>query len=161
MHDDPRNSGHWLTTPALWEKLRPLAREQRIEPTPAEHHLWQRLRHKQIGVRVRRQHTIGQFIVDFYVPSASLVIEIDGDIHQYTAEEDAVRTAYLESNGLQVIRFTNNEVLADVENVAQQIEACIASSLPAGRGPGVGFNSHLYDIHRFQWCQFSGLAPIA
>jgi very-short-patch-repair endonuclease len=87
--------------------------------------LWQHLRHKQLGVRVRRQHTIGQFIVDFYVPSAALVIEVDGDIHQYTAEEDAIRTAYLEAHGLRVVRFSNDEVLSDAAKVVEQIQALL------------------------------------
>jgi very-short-patch-repair endonuclease len=91
----------------LWEKLRPLAREMRHAPTPAEDMLWQHLRRHQLGMQFRRQHGIGQFIVDFYCRQAKLVIEVDGAIHQYTGEEDAVRQEFIESLGFRVIRFTN------------------------------------------------------
>src|SRR5512145_2079431 len=93
-------------SPKLWEKLKPIAREMRHEPTPAEDALWQVVRdHKIKGAKFRRQHSVGPFIVDFYCSKAKLVIEVDGSIHQYTQEEDAVRQEFLESMGLQVIRF--------------------------------------------------------
>ena len=74
---------HWKTSPQLWHRLKPLAREMRLNPTPAEDRLWQRLRRSQIhGTPFRRQHTIERFIVDFYCPQAQLVIELDGPINQ-------------------------------------------------------------------------------
>mgnify|MGYP001770978009 FL=1 len=77
----------WQTSSELWEKLKPLARQMRREPTPAEDKLWQKLRHKQIlGYKFRRQHTIDRFIVDFYCGEARLVVEVDGEVHDYTQE---------------------------------------------------------------------------
>jgi very-short-patch-repair endonuclease len=80
----------------------------RREPTPAEQKLWQKLRHKQLlGFKFRRQHVIDRFIVDFYCGEGRLVVEVDGGVHQYTEEEDAIRQEFLESLGLRVVRFRN------------------------------------------------------
>jgi very-short-patch-repair endonuclease len=79
----------------LWDKLRPLARQMRHDPTPAEEYLWRRLRKHQVnGAHFRRQHAINRFVVDFYCASAHLVVEVDGPIHDYTPEEDAVRQEF-------------------------------------------------------------------
>lgn len=115
---------HWGTNPALWEKLKPLARQMRREPTPAENALWQRLRRQAVaGAKFRRQQPIDRFIVDFYCAETLLVIEVDGPIHQYTVEEDAIRQKFLESLGLEVLRFLNIEVFESVDVVLAQIAA--------------------------------------
>jgi very-short-patch-repair endonuclease len=75
--------------------------------------------------KFRRQHAIERFIVDFYCASARLVVEVDGPIHDYTPEEDALRQEYLEGLGLRVIRFTNDTVLYQIDVVLQQIEATL------------------------------------
>jgi very-short-patch-repair endonuclease len=127
----PRDTGGdgslagWRTPPHLWEKLKPLAREMRQSPTPAEDALWQRLRRKQLGVKFRCQHAIGRFIVDFYCAEASLVVEVDGPIHQYAPEQDAIRQEFLESQDLRVLRFTNDEVLNEIEGVLEQIRTVL------------------------------------
>lgn len=109
-----------------WEAIKTLAREKRHAPTPAEDHLWQRLRRHQVaGVQFRRQHSVDRFIVDFYCPSAKLVVEVDGEIHQYTREEDALRQAYLESMALRVLRFSNESVLTDTAQVIREIELAV------------------------------------
>jgi len=106
----------------LWLKIKPLARELRTQPTPAEDYLWQHLRRKQIeGLRFRRQHVFDRFVVDFYCPAACLVIEVDGGIHEQQRDYDALRTEYLECLGLHVIRFTNQQVLEDIEDVLARI----------------------------------------
>jgi len=112
----------WRTEPQLWEKLKPLARQMRKEPTEAEELLWQRLRNHQLsGFKFRRQHSIERFIVDFYCSEAGLVIEIDGPIHQYQKEEDFIRQAYIESQGFRLLRFSNDDVLNKLDTVIQQI----------------------------------------
>lgn len=114
------------TTPELWEKLKPLAKEMRHHPTPAEAALWECLRGRRVAkLKFRRQHAIDRFIVDFYCPEARLVIEVDGAIHQYTQEEDALRTAFLESLGLRVIRFGNEAVLGDMAGVVRGISEAV------------------------------------
>jgi len=113
--------------PAWWDRLKPLARQMRHEPTPAEELLWQRLRNRQIaGAKFRRQHAVERFIVDFYCSEARLVIEIDGPIHDYTPAEDALRQEFLESLGLRVIRFANDEVQTGIERVIRQIKGALA-----------------------------------
>ncbi len=113
---------NWHSDAQLWEKLKPLAREKRHEPTPAESKLWICLRGRNIeGAKFRRQHTIERFIVDFFCAERKLVIEVDGDIHQYTVIEDTIRQEFLEQQGLHIIRFTNDEVLHSTEAVLTKI----------------------------------------
>ncbi len=67
------------TAPELWEKLKPLARQMRHVPTPAEDRLWQHIRNRQLkGMKFRRQWAIERFIVDFFCYEANLIIEVDG-----------------------------------------------------------------------------------
>lgn len=118
--------------PELWKKLKPLARQMRHEPTPAENVLWQRLRNRKVvNTKFRRQHAIGRFIVDFYAAAANLVIEVDGPIHDYTQKEDTIRQEWLESQGLRVIRFTNDQVLQDIEAVLTTITTELNISSPS------------------------------
>jgi len=119
----------WHTNPDLWEKLKTIAREKRHKPTEAENLLWQELRRHQLrGLNFRRQHGIGQFIVDFYCRKAKLVIEVDGPIHQYKAEEDAIRQEYLKSLELKVLRFPNDAVLNKVDEVIKRIDYRLVES---------------------------------
>jgi very-short-patch-repair endonuclease len=118
----------WHTEPALWDRLKPIARKKRKQPTEAENLLRQHLHnYKVLGYKFRRQHSIGQYIVDFYCAKARLVIEIDGPIHQYQKEEDAIRQEYLESLGLQVIRFSNDTILNNIDEVVKQITAFLTN----------------------------------
>ncbi len=64
-----------------------------------------------LGVKFRRQHPLDRFVVDFFCDEATLIVEVDGAIHQYTAEEDALRQEFLESYGFRVLRFNNEDVL--------------------------------------------------
>jgi very-short-patch-repair endonuclease len=113
----------WRTRPDLWEKLKPIAHEKRHKPTPTEKELWKHLKNRQLlDFIFRRQHCIGQFIVDFYCYKAKLVLEIDGEIHKYMPEEDKIRQEYLESLELKVLRFSNETVLRHADEVVLQIE---------------------------------------
>lgn len=73
------------------------------------------------GFKFARQVVIGRYIVDFVAHSARLVIEIDGHDHGYHVERDRVRTGFLEQRGYRVIRFTNAEILSNVEGVASPL----------------------------------------
>jgi very-short-patch-repair endonuclease len=104
--------------PELLERARSLRKDQ----TSAETKLWTILRNRQLqGFKFRRQQPIGRFIVDFYCSENKLVVEIDGDTHAERKEYDTNRTQWLENEGYQVIRFTNDEVLTNLENVALEI----------------------------------------
>jgi len=102
--------------------------ELRKELTPAEKKLWAYLRRDQLGgVNFRRQHAIGDFIVDFVSIKKKLVIELDGGHHLEPQEKeyDAERTQYLESVGYKVIRFWNSQVEIDVKGVVRAIEGVL------------------------------------
>jgi very-short-patch-repair endonuclease len=102
-----------------------LARGLRRNQTDAEKLLWQKLRTLRCnGARFRRQHPIGDYIVDFCCLQAALVIELDGGQHieKTNSEADAVRTTWLEERGYLVVRFFNNDVLTNVDGVIAAIE---------------------------------------
>lgn len=120
----------WQPPSELWQKLKPLARQMRHEPTAAEAKLWQRLRNRQVrSVKFRRQFAIDRFIVDFCSPETRLIIEVDGPIHQYTQAEDKIRQKFLESLGFTVLRFTNVEVLNTTQAVVEAIERQVQQQL--------------------------------
>jgi len=101
------------------------ARILRAKATPAEKKLWEALKGKKLGgVRFRRQHPIGRYILDFYCHSSKLGIELDGAYHQDKLQQwsDADRTLFLEDLGLRIIRFTNEEVLENLSVVLSTIE---------------------------------------
>lgn len=100
------------------------AKNLRLKMTEAESILWERLRKKQLkGYRFRRQHPISNYIVDFYCHALRLVIEVDGGYHSEPEQQalDLARTKDLENLGLQVIRFSNQEVFEDMEGVMAKI----------------------------------------
>jgi len=93
--------------------------------TPSENILWDHIRKKRLsGIIFRRQHPISQFIVDFYCHEAKLVIEIDGDIHenQENKEYDENRTFELEKLGLKVIRFKNEMITDNINEVLKILQ---------------------------------------
>ena len=103
------------------------ARELRKNLTDAEQRLWQKLKRRQIAtVKFRRQQPIGPFIVDFVCFQRRLIIEVDGGQHAAQADYDEERTRWLKVQGYRVLRFWNNEVLADTEAVAQAIFDTVA-----------------------------------
>src|SRR6266851_7066042 len=97
------------------------ARELRRDATDAERRLWSALRDRRLRrYRFRRQHPIGVFIVDFACTRHLLIVEADGGQHADN-EDDRRRTAWLEAEGWRVLRFWNNDVLANTEGVAEII----------------------------------------
>ena len=134
------------SSPDVWDKLKPLVRQMRLEPTQAEQALWTRLRNRQLlGLKFRRQYAIDKFIADFCCLENRLIIEVDGAVHQYTVEEDAIRQEYLESVGFYVIRFTNDAVAQNIGAVLEAISQTISNigqnisqSPPLQHGEGAG-----------------------
>lgn len=120
-------SGHyrWQTAdPSIYQYLKDFARNNRKNPTEAEDALWQALRNKKIGYKFRRQHSIGDFIVDFACLEKHLTIEVDGGYHndKEQAEYDQYRTSILNDLGYTELRFTNDEVLHHLDNVLDSIK---------------------------------------
>ena len=98
------------------------ARALRNNLTDAEQRLWQKLKRRQIAtMKFRRQQPIGAFIVDFVCFERRLIVEVDGGQHAEQAPYDEQRTRWLEAQGYLVLRFWNNDVLANTEAVAQAI----------------------------------------
>jgi very-short-patch-repair endonuclease/tetratricopeptide (TPR) repeat protein len=114
-------------------RLKAKARSLRSRLTDAERRLWARVRRKQIlGVQFYRQKAIGNYIVDFYAPAAKLVVEVDGSQHfqPRQAQHDRRRSAYLEQEGLRVLRFTDRQVLLELRSVVEVIFQAVKDKNP-------------------------------
>jgi very-short-patch-repair endonuclease len=102
-----------------------IAGDLRKSMTPAEKVLWERLRSKKVkGFRFRRQHPINDFIVDFFCYDAMLAIEIDGEVHgdDHQSERDKQRTIILKKLGIKELRFTNQQVINQTDDVINRVE---------------------------------------
>ncbi len=100
----------------------PFRRGLRGATTKPEQLLWAMVRNRRLeGAKFRRQHSIGKYIVDFVCLERSLIIELDGEYHDYIVEEDLERQEYLKAQGFVVLRFWNEDVLNDAEAVARGI----------------------------------------
>jgi len=108
------------------------ARDMRRTPTRAEEMLWGALRGNQVaGLKFRRQHPVGRFVLDFYCPGYKLAVEVDGDVHDEQQERDAARTQVLEAYGYRVLRFRNEQVMRELPWVVQTIAAAAAELVSA------------------------------
>jgi len=117
------------------------ARAMRSNPTEAERKLWWHLRHRLAlpASHFRRQVRLGRYIVDFANHSLKTIIEIDGGQHAEKTASDAKRTKFLESEGYRVLRFWNNEVLANIDGVLEVIQSTILPTptpTPPHKGEG-------------------------
>ena len=107
------------------------ARSLRVTQTDAEQWLWYHLRSRRLqGWKFRRQHEIGRYIADFVCPDAGLIVELDGGQHGEQMIYDELRTLELEAMGYRVLRFWNNEVLKNVEDVLEVILEALARPAP-------------------------------
>ncbi len=117
------------------------ARAMRLSPTEAERKLWWHLRHRLplSATHFRRQVRLGRYIVDFASHGLKLVIELDGGQHAVQGGRDATRSKFLESEGYRVLRFWNNEVLANIDGVLDVIQsAVLATTTPTPTPPHKG-----------------------
>jgi very-short-patch-repair endonuclease len=99
----------------------------RKNSTPQEQILWHMLRRKNFIYKFKRQHSIGNFIVDFYCPTKKLVVELDGSQHLENKEYDEERRWYFESLGIKEIRFWNSEIDNDLKGVMNKIKPLLSS----------------------------------
>ena len=110
------------------KNLKQFSRDLRKNMTDAEKRLWSRIRGKQLkGFQFYRQKPVGDYIVDFICPKAKLVVELDGGQH-YTEEgrqKDKVRDEYLAGLGLQVLRFSDRDILTQTDSVLEKIWSCL------------------------------------
>jgi very-short-patch-repair endonuclease len=111
----------------------------RRNETEAERRLWNLLRNRNIrGLKFVRQHAIGPYFADFVCRDHMLIVEVDGSQHA-GSESDVVRTAFLNARGYHVLRFWNNEVLAELDGVAAMLAAAIDGAL-TGPSPAWRFS---------------------
>jgi very-short-patch-repair endonuclease len=107
--------------------LNSFRKKLRNNSTSAEAVLWMRLKQSQLeGRKFRRQHSIGNYIVDFYCPEEKLTVELDGEGHFWEEgmKRDHRRACYLNSLGIDVIRFENKLVFEDMEYLLHKIKSC-------------------------------------
>lgn len=148
-----RNNRFETTDASTYQLLLDKAREMRKNPTEAESVLWHYLSDNKLGVHFRRQYPVYGYIPDFVSLKNQIIIEIDGGYHfeGEQPEKDAERNEYLQEAGFTVLRFTNEEVLCDIDTVIEKItdeledDARTHQTLPDNRDMRVGFG---YDVHR-------------
>lgn len=111
-------------------------RELRTHQTKAERLLWQRIRSNQLGVKFRRQYNIDYYIVDFYCHELRLIIEVDGLNHEEEEQKrkDTIRDNYLKKRGYIVLRYWNEKMMFDIEEILENLKWQIAQ-LPTAKGP--------------------------
>jgi very-short-patch-repair endonuclease len=115
-------------------ELKNLRKQNRSNLTPAEAELWKHLRNSQLeGRKFRRQHSIGNYILDFYCPKEKLGIELDGRNHfsDNGFEADEKRTEYLNSLNITILRFENKEVFDQLEAVLEEIRQSFTTPNPS------------------------------
>lgn len=116
----------------------PAARDLRRRATSAEDLLWEMLRDRRLaGLKFRRQHPVGPFVIDFCCPARRLAIELDGGVHETRRQEDTEREAVLTAAGYRVLRFPNGAVCERMEEVLSTIaDAAQEERLPRPSVPG-------------------------
>lgn len=119
--------GYNWADPGYYQLFKGFAKRLKLTQTEAEKALWPHLCKKQLGVRFRRQYIIGEYIADFACLPKRLIIEVDGGYHleEQKIKADAFRTNRLEALGFKVIRFTNEDVLENIEEVIKIIKETI------------------------------------
>lgn len=115
--------------PSTYKLLKELKNQNKQNSTISEGILWERLRNKNIKYKFRRQHIIDIFIADFVCLEKKLIIEVDGGYHNTLEQKEAdeIRTQILNEIGFKVIRFTNEQVIGDIDNVINRINTILAS----------------------------------
>ncbi|MBK6743940.1 MAG: DUF559 domain-containing protein [Hydrogenophilales bacterium] len=124
------------------ERNATFARTLRQRMTEAEQRLWFHLRHDQLGTRCYRQKPLGKYIVDFYLPKVKLVIELDGSQHSNDPGQrhaDRLRDAWLQSQGLRVLRFDDRQMLTETEAVLEVIFSAVREATAAKSPPSPPF----------------------
>jgi very-short-patch-repair endonuclease len=111
------------------------AKTLRVGMTDAERRLWSRLRYEQLGAKFRRQHPVGNYVLDFACLDPKVAIEVDGSQHLDQMSYDKKRDAWLVARGFQVLRFWANEVMSDTDAVVSRVHHLLAC---AGADPHPG-----------------------
>ena len=108
------------------QQLMDRRRELRKRQTQAEKLLWNEIRNNKLGVKFRRQYSIGGYILDFYCPSKRLIIELDGNIHEFRKDYDKQRDQYFKELNYLVLRFKNSEIETNLSVVLARIKSTLS-----------------------------------
>ena len=130
--------------PSTYALLKDLKNKNKGQSTQAEAILWECLRNKNLNHKFRRQHIIDMFIADFICLEKNLIIEVDGGYHNASEQKEAdeLRTQILNEIGFKVIRFTNEEIITNIDQVIHKINT-IVKSLPSGEVGGASIPPHV------------------
>lgn len=131
-----KEPGYFTSTPDKWKALIDYAKANRKNPTAAEAALWAVLRNRQLNEwKFRRQHPVAGYIPDFVCLDAKLIIEVDGGYHSEAEQHsfDALRTEWLNEHGFTMLRFSNEEVLEQIDIVKSRIEEVLGTPSPLER----------------------------
>ncbi len=134
--------------PSAYKLMKELQKNRKQQTTEAEQNLWEQLRTKKLSFKFRRQHIVDEFIVDFICIEKRLIIEVDGKYHNTKEQQEAdeLRTEILNTLGFKVIRFTNEEVIGDIDKVlkhiSEELKHRAESSLPL-EGLGKALPPHI------------------
>ena len=116
-----------------------VARYLRRHDVRSERILWEALRDRRLdGVRFKRQQPIDRFVVDFFAPSAGLIVEVDGSVHEGREDLDQIRQALLEHRGLRFVRLRSQDVERDLPAALARIRSALRLPLARGAGEGAG-----------------------
>jgi very-short-patch-repair endonuclease len=123
-----------VADPLYYSLLHEFAKENKQHATEAEQLLWHFIRGSQLGVKFNRQHIIGKYIADFVCLDKKLIIEVDGAYHSQEKQQlwDEYRDDFLKSNSYKILRFTNNEVLFNMDSVLDKIRKCLILEMNEG-----------------------------
>jgi methylmalonyl-CoA mutase cobalamin-binding domain/chain len=142
--------GYYTTSVENWKILQPIAKELRHNPTEAENKLWQSVRRNSTGYKIKRQQVVDGYIADFICIEKRVIIEVDGGIHLNTENKkrDQERSRILGTQGYDIIRFTNEEVIDSIDSVLNKIKSVLdnkptpartsISNVPLSSGEGAG-----------------------
>ena len=137
---EKQKHGYITANPLSYNIIKQIRDELKKNPTEAEIIIWEYLKNKKTGHKIRRQHIVDNFIADFICLPKKLIIEIDGKIHKFQKEYDQMRTERLTELGFQIIRYTNDEVKTDPIKVYTQIKQILNNLIdpdsPPLEGPG-------------------------
>jgi very-short-patch-repair endonuclease len=112
-------------------RLVEFAKAMRRDMTEPERRLWEQLRAKRFkNIKFRRQNVVDRYIADFYSREVMTIIEVDGDSHGFQHDYDTVREAFFSRLGYQVIRYTNRDVMTNIEGVMIDMDARVTPPLP-------------------------------
>ncbi len=132
---EKQKPGYITANPLSYNIIKQIRDELKKNHTEAETIIWEYLKNKKTGYKIRRQHIVDNFIADFICLPKKLIIEIDGKIHKFQKEYDQMRTERFKELKFTIIRFTNEEVKENPNEVFLQINQILENSVDPDSPP--------------------------